>query len=108
MNRQPNAASGEGTSILVACRNGHLDDFPWVSFVHRGPTGCKAVLRLIEYGAAGEARRFEHRRHVQQRLGFVRAHAFGQQRHDRLRDGEIGATEAAEQPANDNRPIAQP
>jgi hypothetical protein len=47
--------------FLVACRNGHLDDFPWVSFVHRGPSDCRAVLRLIEYGLAGEARDLEVR-----------------------------------------------
>ena len=47
--------------FLVACRNGHLDDFPWVTFVHRGPTTCHSVLRLIEYGLAGEARDLEVR-----------------------------------------------
>lgn len=47
--------------FLVACRNGHLDDFPWVTFVHKGPTNCQAVLRLIEYGLAGEARDLEVR-----------------------------------------------
>ena len=26
--------------FLVACENGHLDDFPWVEFVHEGPTDC--------------------------------------------------------------------
>jgi hypothetical protein len=40
--------------FLIACENGHLDDFPWVEFVHRGPTGCKARLRLFELGASGE------------------------------------------------------
>ena len=47
--------------FLVACRNGHLDDFPWVTFVHKGPTACHPVLRLIEYGPAGEARDLEVR-----------------------------------------------
>lgn len=41
--------------FLLACERGHLDDFPWVSFVHRGETGCKALLRLREYGVSGEA-----------------------------------------------------
>ena len=40
--------------FLVACRNGHLDDFPWVEYVHRGKTDCKAQLRLYELGASGE------------------------------------------------------
>ncbi|MBV7329049.1 DUF1998 domain-containing protein [Chloroflexi bacterium TSY] len=42
--------------FLVACPNGHVDDFPWIEFVHRGPTNCRAVLRLIEFGPSGEAR----------------------------------------------------
>lgn len=41
--------------FLVACRAGHLDDFPWIPFVHGGPTDCKAVLRLRERGVSGEA-----------------------------------------------------
>ena len=42
--------------FLVACEHGHLDDFPWVEFVHRGPTDCATQLRLIEFGPSGEAR----------------------------------------------------
>ncbi len=40
--------------FLVACKNGHLDDFPWVQYVHRGLTDCKYELRLYELGASGE------------------------------------------------------
>jgi hypothetical protein len=40
--------------FLVACENGHLDDFPWVEFVHQGSTKCKSRLRLFELGASGE------------------------------------------------------
>jgi hypothetical protein len=40
--------------FLVACENGHLDDFPWVEYVHRGKTDCKYELRLYELGASGE------------------------------------------------------
>lgn len=47
--------------FLVACPNGHLDDFPWVEFTHRGLTTCHALLRLVEYGAGGEARDVEVR-----------------------------------------------
>lgn len=51
---------GNPTSVLpsrflVACANGHLDDFPWIPFVHKGPTDCKAVLRLIEPAVPAEA-----------------------------------------------------
>jgi len=38
--------------FLVACRNGHIDDFPWRWFVHRGPTKCKGALRFYEQGAS--------------------------------------------------------
>jgi hypothetical protein len=38
--------------FLVACRNGHLDDFPWHWFVHGGSSGCKGTLRFFERGAS--------------------------------------------------------
>lgn len=41
--------------FLVACQRGHLDEFPWVYFVHQGPTECQARLRLREVGVSGEA-----------------------------------------------------
>jgi hypothetical protein len=41
--------------FIVACRNGHLDDFPWREFVHRGPTECMGGLKLLEPSATGEA-----------------------------------------------------
>jgi len=41
--------------FLVACAFGHLDDFPWIFYVHGGVTQCKAQLRLREYGVSGEA-----------------------------------------------------
>lgn len=41
--------------FLVACDHGHLDDFPWVEFVHRSKKiDCKYELRLYELGASGE------------------------------------------------------
>lgn len=40
--------------FLVACKNGHLDDFPWVEYVHKGRTECRYELRLYELGASGE------------------------------------------------------
>ena len=39
--------------FLIACEGGHLDDFPWVHFVHRGKS-CKALLRMFEVGVSGE------------------------------------------------------
>lgn len=40
--------------FLVACRAGHLDDFPWVYFVHQGPTSCRGQLKFYEVGASLE------------------------------------------------------
>ncbi len=39
---------------LMTCQNGHLDDFPWVEFLHGG-VPCKGTLRLTEFGAGGRA-----------------------------------------------------
>jgi hypothetical protein len=41
--------------FLVACYNGHLDDFPWVEYVHDGKPDCTGPLKLIETGVTGEA-----------------------------------------------------
>lgn len=39
--------------FLVACSNGHYDDFPWNYFVHGGNTGCNGPLRINEWGISG-------------------------------------------------------
>jgi Domain of unknown function (DUF1998) len=42
--------------FLLACREGHLTDFPWVNFVHNNNVPCKpAQLSLREYGISGDA-----------------------------------------------------
>ena len=41
--------------FMVACKAGHLDDFPWVFFVHQEHTTCQYRLRLRELGVSGEA-----------------------------------------------------
>lgn len=42
--------------FLLACREGHLTDFPWVAYVHKQNVPCKpARLTLREFGAAGDA-----------------------------------------------------
>jgi hypothetical protein len=38
--------------FLLACRDGHLDDFPWHYFVHGGNRSCKGTLRFFESGAS--------------------------------------------------------
>lgn len=40
--------------FLVTCERGHLDDFPWLHFVHRGTLGCHGPLRMLEFGPSGE------------------------------------------------------
>ena len=42
--------------FLIACREGHLTDFPWLEFVHKGNVPCQgAQLTLREYGASRDA-----------------------------------------------------
>jgi len=41
--------------FLVSCSRGHLDDFPWIEFVHNGPPCDAPQLRLRELGVAGQA-----------------------------------------------------
>lgn len=38
--------------FLLACRSGHLDDFPWHYFVHGGASACQGTLRFFESGAS--------------------------------------------------------
>lgn len=39
--------------FLVACERGHLQDFPWVAFVHDGGSCDKPSLRMLEFGVSG-------------------------------------------------------
>lgn len=39
--------------LIVACENGHLDDFPWEQWVHRDLNpACKGQLKLLSTGGA--------------------------------------------------------
>ncbi|MBB6099408.1 hypothetical protein HNR42_002849 [Deinobacterium chartae] len=38
--------------FLLACRAGHLDDFPWHWYVHGGRSSCQGTLRFFESGAS--------------------------------------------------------
>jgi hypothetical protein len=40
--------------FLVACEHGHLDDFPWTYYVHRGGRPCRGTLTFYEMGASLE------------------------------------------------------
>ncbi len=41
--------------FLVACENGHIDDFPWDEYLHDRPGTCPGPLELRDVGASGEA-----------------------------------------------------
>ena len=55
---KPEKANVQPTAVparfLVACEYGHLDEFPWMEFVHRGAAPGNHELRLYELGASGE------------------------------------------------------
>jgi len=71
--------------FLAACEKGHLDDFPWVEFVHRNEPCESPMLRLIEHGPSGEARDLEVRCencNSQRRL----SEAFGVENRDKMPD----------------------
>ena len=36
--------------FITICENGHMDDFPWRWWVHRGETNCKGQLRMYSTG----------------------------------------------------------
>ncbi|SEF58192.1 protein of unknown function [Thermomonospora echinospora] len=54
-NRRPLAVPAR--FVLACTTDGHLDDFPWSYYVHRGhvPEGGDHTLQLVERGTSGEA-----------------------------------------------------
>lgn len=48
--RQPGVVPAR---FFVSCEHGHLDDFPWHLFTHRGPAACHSLFELYETGASG-------------------------------------------------------
>lgn len=50
--RENREADAVPARFLMACRNGHLDDFPWHWYVHSGPDSCRGTLRFFESGAS--------------------------------------------------------
>lgn len=50
--QKPRDADAVPARFLLACRNGHLDDFPWHYFVHGGNSSCSGILRFFESGAS--------------------------------------------------------
>ena len=51
-NLQARDADAVAARFLLACRAGHLDDFPWQWFVHSGQNSCSGTLRFYESGAS--------------------------------------------------------
>jgi hypothetical protein len=51
MGRPPTAVPAR---FLVACERGHIDDFPWTYYVHRGGPACRGTLTFYEMGASLE------------------------------------------------------
>jgi len=51
-NKPAKDADAVPARFLLACRGGHLDDFPWHYFVHSGNSSCKGKLRFFESGAS--------------------------------------------------------
>lgn len=80
--RRPSAVPAR---FLVACTAGHLDDFPWEEFVHRGGS-CPDGGPILELKEAGKASRATDVRIVCKTCGADRVvqDAFGLQAHDHL------------------------
>ena len=70
--------------VMAACENGHLDDFPWVDFAHRGRPCENPILRLSEYGPGGEARDLEVRCDGCHVPGRRLSDAFGVENRDKI------------------------
>ncbi|MBB0026124.1 DUF1998 domain-containing protein [Ralstonia pickettii] len=54
-NRSPNPPAVLPTRFQLACKHGHVDDFPWLQYVHSGSTNCNGPLRLRKMGVGDEA-----------------------------------------------------
>jgi hypothetical protein len=39
--------------FIVACPSGHIDDFPWREYAHRGATSCRKKLQLYSIAQTG-------------------------------------------------------
>ena len=78
-NLRPKDADAVPARFLLACRAGHLDDFPWHWFVHKGPSSCKGTLRFYETGAS-----------LQTENLWVRCDSCGSARNMAQASGEVG------------------
>lgn len=70
--------------FTLACEHGHIDDFPWLFYVHGGfePEAGEHTLRLTEQGTTGEAANLIIECSCDARMSM--AQAFGQEAWKRL------------------------
>lgn len=54
-NKSPVPPAVLPTRFQLACKHGHVDDFPWLRFVHSGDKNCNGPLRLRKFGVGDEA-----------------------------------------------------
>jgi len=80
--RGKNRATVLPAPFIVACPSGHLDDFPWREYVHRGPTSCKQRLRLYSTAETGSVA--DIRVKCACGTGRSASDAFGEKRSDAL------------------------
>jgi hypothetical protein len=59
--RQGGRSEAFPARFMVACANGHLNDFPWRSWAHGGPGTCTGQLELRDTGSSGSASDLEVR-----------------------------------------------
>jgi hypothetical protein len=72
--------------FIVACPSGHIDDFPWREYVHRGATSCRKKLSLISIAKTGTVADIFVRCECEQ--GRSASDAFGERRAEAL--GQCG------------------
>lgn len=63
--------------FLLACRNGHLDDFPWRWYVHDGPSECSQPMYFFESNASLQTENLKVKCDCGRSKSL--AHAFGEQ-----------------------------
>ena len=64
--------------FVIACSRGHLDEFPWVEFVHRdAPCSGNPILEAVDLGTGSRSTDVLVKCRTCQQTGFM-AHAFGE------------------------------
>lgn len=90
-NKSPSPPTVLPARFLAACENGHIDDFPWIQYVHSGSPCKNPVLRLREWGVSGTVSEVQ-----------VSCDTCGAKR--RMRDAFFDDTKSVMPPCNARRP----